>query len=318
LAKHALVYAMLARVTEESGQLPEGRQSDAYLERLADVLLDRCIWVHDRLAKGDRFGVHLQEETLTEDLLLDIAEMMPNLQVTMYTKPQEAREGADWEWWFQGRKWFGVRVQAKWLQTMSNGRLGYPLDYRVGGRSSGPLQVDVLRDRAREAGIAAAYVLYNGPLDLVRFAWDCRWLDRRPEHFGVSFLPIAVAHALVEDKALEFERVAGASRPWPCLVRCGPGFAPGCGFWPPEPPGSADLDHVVARRFFSAAYDGLRHVNRAGRDLPLDYVNNRVARYRLAEPPEYLRLLAEGNRDISGIVPPGVESISLFALPGGQ
>lgn len=117
---------------------------------------------------------------------------------------------------------------------LSGGRLGYHLDYRIGGEATGPLQADVLSERARKAQIAEAYVLHS-PVDLERFAWGCRELEPKPEHFGVSCLPAAVAQALVEDRTLDFGRVAEESRPSPCLVRCGLNF--GCGFEPLGPLG---------------------------------------------------------------------------------
>ncbi|QMU72584.1 DUF6615 family protein [Streptacidiphilus sp. P02-A3a] len=295
-------------------------QSDERLDQFAGVLLDRCRWVHKRLLDSDRFGVNLQEETLTEDLLLDIAmEMAPfDLKVEMFSKPREGREGADWEWWFGGRQWFGVRVQAKRLRRIG-GRLGYDLDYRIGRGGSGPLQVEVFRDRAREAGLAAAYVFYNGPVDLNQFWWDCDRLPREPENFGVSVLPVAVARALVQDGTVDFGTVANASHPWPCLVSSGSGPWPfGCGFWPFEPPpwvdspDPVDLDQVVARRFFALTHEGLRWVNRPANEVWSRYVRMRVDQYCRAEPPDYVRRLLEGGRDIAEAVPPEVGAISVF------
>jgi hypothetical protein len=81
---------------------------------LEDVLAQCARLTHIRLSDGRRNGVELHEETITQDLLLDIAMAMPAMTVTTFTKHREARNGADWqwEWWCEGSQWFGLRVQA--------------------------------------------------------------------------------------------------------------------------------------------------------------------------------------------------------------
>jgi hypothetical protein len=48
-------------------------------------------WTHIRLSDGRRKGVGLHEETITQDLLLDIAMAMPAMTVETFTKYREAR-----------------------------------------------------------------------------------------------------------------------------------------------------------------------------------------------------------------------------------
>jgi hypothetical protein len=101
-------------------------------EALEDVLIDRAAWTHARLSAGRQHGVELREETITQDLLLDISIALPGLSVQTYTTRQEAANGADWqwEWWFEGRQWFGLRVQAKRLQRLGSDQLGTTSDMR--------------------------------------------------------------------------------------------------------------------------------------------------------------------------------------------
>ena len=58
----------------------------------------------------------LGEETLTDLFIRDLLRLrMPGFEITGFDKPAEGKNGADWEWWFQGSsgKWLGMRVQAK-------------------------------------------------------------------------------------------------------------------------------------------------------------------------------------------------------------
>lgn len=109
-------------------------KAEATRKALEDVLIQRARWTHTRLSDGRRKGVELHEETITQDLLLDIAMAMPAMTVETFTKHREARNGADWqwEWWFEGRQWFGLRVQAKRLKRLKSRRLGYDLGYKSG------------------------------------------------------------------------------------------------------------------------------------------------------------------------------------------
>lgn len=283
----------------------------SYVDRVAKVLLDRSAWVYGRLVAGQRHGVHLQEETITEDLLLDIAMELPEITLKQFTRKEESRNGADWqwEWWFRGERWFGVRLQAKRLRVERNGRQTYGLTYRIGG--DGELQARVLREQAREDQIAAAYVFYNGPeLDLNSFPWGCGQLEPRGEHFGVSVLPAVVAVQLVQENAFDVRSVARASRPWPCLIRCDPGFF--CHhrypFYPASP--STPFDEAVARNFFGTVIDS-PNPNQYQRD-PAGYIRTSINTYCREQPPEYMTRLAEGDFEISNLLRPSVNAVTLF------
>jgi hypothetical protein len=283
------------------------------LDRLARVLLDRCAWVYRRLDAGQRHHVHLQEETLTEDLLLDIAIASPGLLVRHFTRWQESRNGADWEWewWFGAERWFGVRVQAKKLrQKAASTAASYHLDYPVGGDPNNELQVDRLRRQAREDGIPAAYVFYNGPalVDLPLW-WDCERVSESREAFGVSYLSAEVVQQLVHEGSHDARTVASASRPWPCLVNCSPG-----GFChrrrDPFGPTPSPLDEAVARNLFTTVTQS-PSPNSAQRD-PDVYLRDRLRRYRRDAAPEYVQVLINGGSDIDELVRPSVQAVSVF------
>lgn len=190
-------------------------------DSLESALLERAIWTHSRLTAGQEHGVELQEETITESLLLDISIALPPLTVKTFTRHQESRNGADWqwEWWFEGRQWFGLRIQAKRLKRLRSGRLGYDIAYRSG--SSKKPQIDLLIRDANKAGMQAAYALYNGPgLNLADFRWGCPRLPPKASFFGVSLLPAPVAQSLLATKHDDCSSICGASRPWSCLASC--------------------------------------------------------------------------------------------------
>lgn len=63
-------------------------------------------------------GMSMGEETITETALYQVARHHQSgaIEVSLATKPQEYKHGADWEWWFTAKgSSFGFRVQAKRL-----------------------------------------------------------------------------------------------------------------------------------------------------------------------------------------------------------
>lgn len=123
----------------------------AYLRLLAGQ-----IW-HDQ---HDAFyhGLTLQEETLTEMLLLKMAkDFAPlGLEVLMFNKGQEGKNGADWEWFFEGLECsVGFRIQAKVLRRGENS----PGKYAQLGKPAG--QTKKLINEAKKFGLNPIYIFYN-------------------------------------------------------------------------------------------------------------------------------------------------------------
>jgi len=115
-------------------------------------------WAWNRQNDAKKHGLSLQEETLTEMLLLRIAkECRPlGLQVRMFTRPQENRNGADWEWFVRGPRCPGIgfRVQAKRLYQDGRYRGKY------GGHDPGGPQTAKLISMAGKTN-TPIYVFYN-------------------------------------------------------------------------------------------------------------------------------------------------------------
>lgn len=157
-----------------------------YMRLLAD-------WVWYEQADAHSFGLTLQEETITEVLLLEMARRLSplGLNVRMFSKPQEGgrirngkvlieAEGADWEWFVQGpdRCMVNFRVQAKKLYHDAPLKDGY-----YGGFKPGDKQIDDLINRA--AGSNPIYVLYNHPDVLNRSLFE-RPYGWRSDGYGAS------------------------------------------------------------------------------------------------------------------------------------
>lgn len=91
---------------------------------LRDYLRRRAAWVWNEQGHAFNQGLALQEETLTEMLLLRMARDhgKHGLNVTMFNKTEEGINGADWEWIVR-TPWcdLGLRIQAKRLYHSSKG-----------------------------------------------------------------------------------------------------------------------------------------------------------------------------------------------------
>lgn len=83
---------------------------------LCDAFTKASIDTWHRIQEGRALRYPLGEETLTDLFLRDLLRLhLPDITIEAFTKDKEGRNGADWEWWFQGLTgdWLGLRVQAK-------------------------------------------------------------------------------------------------------------------------------------------------------------------------------------------------------------
>jgi hypothetical protein len=107
------------------------------------------------LATAADAAMPLQEETITDVLLLQLAARCSgSIKVIPFAKREEAKVGADWEWWFcDWPKGVGFRVQAKKIFTdrWHFNSLKFPV--------RGPSQTDILIEEAR-GGVVPLYCFY--------------------------------------------------------------------------------------------------------------------------------------------------------------
>lgn len=200
---------------------------------LACALAERANWVEHRLNAAAALGVEQYEETITQSVLLDLRQRIPDLNIEVYTRVQENRDsGADWMWFWEGEDlWFHHLVQAKRLVSIGRGQVGYKLGYRPrkssDAASTSRLQVETLLAASQRLGVPAIYALYNSSTDEPRAAKCGFWPAVALGDEGVTVLSAEIAEALVRRSsrglrdAVPLGAVAPFARPWSCLALCG-------------------------------------------------------------------------------------------------
>ena len=140
------------------------------LLELADATSNHLEFVH----RDDVF-VSYGEETITETNLLEIRRRHPQQTVVRtFSRPREAKIGADWEWRIIGRVYtLKMRVQAKRVQRDGRLRIKHQI------RSSGKYQRDQLLSSALATKMKPCYCIYS--TEAQRSVWkqsrsarDCR------------------------------------------------------------------------------------------------------------------------------------------------
>jgi hypothetical protein len=191
-------------------------------------------WVWNEQHAAHSIGLSLQEETITEILLLQMARSLSPLgvKVRMFTKQEEGgktkkikgidasgkpikitettieAEGADWEWFVDGLNGCSAsfRVQAKKLYRDTPIKPGRYRGFKPGGK-----QIEDLIKRA--TGSNPIYVLYNHPdvLDASLFG-----PTRQPDFFGRSCWGCAVTTAqfMKHVKDDKLSTIKPGSVPW--------------------------------------------------------------------------------------------------------
>ncbi|SBW24502.1 hypothetical protein FDG2_4183 [Candidatus Protofrankia californiensis] len=95
----------------------------------------------------------------------------PHVQFRKFTTSEEARNGADWLWWWIDHTGtsFGMLVQAKILKRRGG---GWHIDFGYRRRATQPTQVHRLFVTAEKFGVPAVYILYCGDR-IYRAGLDC-------------------------------------------------------------------------------------------------------------------------------------------------
>jgi hypothetical protein len=196
---------------------PHGTSSTA--SALCQTFDRLALKVWTRLDDAARFRMPYGEESITDEILLDLAMSHPQeVAIKKFSKREEgARTGADWEWWFGDRgAWFGMRVQAKALHVGVRRYLS--LGHRV--RKSKRLQVDLLLQDARKRKLFPVYCLYNfWDITTTRVPWRCPRAPQ-PHQWGCSLVDGRAVKTLIGSHHDDLATVMGAAFPWTCLPCC--------------------------------------------------------------------------------------------------
>lgn len=167
------------------------------------------------LARGSKQFVRIPEETITTLNVLRFRESkITRLHVKSFTKQEEAKHGADWEWWFgTAGRWLGFRVQAKVIDPRRNtfDHLHY--------RSSSGSQCERLIHVALNANPPRIpmYCLYAHWRTIQQITAMTQY---DTQLFGCSLVSPFVVHALAPSKRNSLLDLGRIMSPWHVLV-CG-------------------------------------------------------------------------------------------------
>jgi hypothetical protein len=172
--------------------------------------------VWNRMQKASLLGMALSEETITESVLYEIAlaHRGRDIAVTLATKPQEARHGADWEWWLvRGNVGVSFRVQAKRLfpDGKYQGLFKRPPHDRYD-------QLSKLVSAARYSGHIPLYCFFNFNHTSGHFSYlgdRCRHSYRGPSFWGCT---LAAPEQVQAASSNNLQELRWFMRPWHELV----------------------------------------------------------------------------------------------------
>jgi len=123
---------------------------------LCEVAQKNSRWVWRRLEQFRQYGVTVYEESVTDFFVLNYRRWAPaGFEVKTFTRREEKKSGADWEWWFgsTGGLWLGMRVQAKIINPRT-----HAFDYLHHNHG---IQTTTLIDAAAEKALIPLYCLYT-------------------------------------------------------------------------------------------------------------------------------------------------------------
>lgn len=173
-------------------------------EQICLLGMARTVW--RRRAAAKKAGLPYDEETITQDLLLDLSISYPGeIEIIPFSKPEEGDFGADWLWSFvsaDSSASLTMLVQAKKLDKTERRYSG--LNQLVGDRSPPERQIASLLATAARHRVPAMYAFYNHLADAKRVPRVCRSLDHSDRDqilgFGISMAEAdRVDHHLPDD-----------------------------------------------------------------------------------------------------------------------
>lgn len=176
--------------------------------------------VWDTLKEGFRLGRRIKEETITDVLLLRLAQRLGGwVTIEDYTRSQEAVHGADWAWVFEypdGRK-IMFRVQAKIMLMDSPARMDDPYYEQLHYRSTGISQTAKLISESRAEKMLPLYCFYTTYSSRFSNSASCVHVSNDlVEGFGASIVGARQISALSR-KQKKFSDFAKHAHALPCF-----------------------------------------------------------------------------------------------------
>lgn len=176
----------------------------------------------DKIAESRQVNFQLKEETFTDINMLDLKLRHSNeVKTTVFSKPTEGKNGADWEWWFNinNSHWVGFRVQAKILNitTEEFEHLHYQTP------ATGIYQCDKLIKNALTGANPKIplYCLYIQTDNNQRLTnWTCGSFSPTRNLWGCSLLSAFDVKRLRATNQKHLSDIEDLMKPWHCLVCC--------------------------------------------------------------------------------------------------
>ncbi len=176
----------------------------------------------DQMGRARRVGHQPLEETFTDTNILELKDRHPDeIYCRTFNKPEEGRNGADWEWWLSNHamtSWLGLRVQAKVLHLTSD--TFAHLHYKSG--KSKVYQLTKLKREAAKEGLVPLYCIYSHEATTPRVSpRRCGSFAQASEAYGCALATLAHIEELqVAGEKRDYADVLRGALPWHCLVCC--------------------------------------------------------------------------------------------------
>lgn len=193
-----------------------------HLPTLCESFRSLAFRTYEHMGRANAVGHQPLEETFTDLNILELkARHATEIHSRLFSKAEEGKNGADWEWWLTNSarsKWLGLRVQAKVLQLKSD--TFAHIHYRS-GRSRIYQSTKLKRECAAE-GLIPLYSLYVYEVPVPSAPnRQCGSFAHSPESYGCSLISLKHVEAL-QKAGEKKDRISVLSEaiPWHCLVCC--------------------------------------------------------------------------------------------------
>jgi hypothetical protein len=229
-ARKELVKAGLLMAKEVSGHgtwalTPAGaRQSQALRAHQATPLCPSFRSIAANVAwsttAGRSVGLVPLEPTFTDNALLALAiQHRGQVKIQRFTSYEEARSGADWEWWIRDRHGYaGFRVQAK-RANPDTGRIA--LDQPAAATAPFDKQIEAFVNRCRADNILGLYCIYSDrqpSRPQLAGPGPCPHGPADPAQWGCTIVLAETALRLEASNQRDAATVLSSGMPWYHLV----------------------------------------------------------------------------------------------------
>jgi len=188
---------------------------------LCDDFIIKAKYTWKLIKLSGSWGMSLLEETITDTNLLDLQVKHPHeISTLKFPKYQEAKVGADWEWWLGSEDfWLPLRVQAKIVDstTLRYSHLGYK------NPKSPQRQIEILIKHSLNENPPKipVYVFYNY-WDISKFnpPWLCPTYPKSVEMLGCGVSEAISVKTILDQGSDKLIDIANIMYPWSCLICC--------------------------------------------------------------------------------------------------